>query len=125
MPRPKGAYPKTPSGGPAVVTKRDTKDAVKRGAAKRKEAGLPTRAPLDLGKQISHIAGKHNVLIEWTVTPLDPGEVAACACNCSWVCSCYAMPESHAEVVLDPAVIGTRVLRADNLDLGVLTKKRR
>ena len=125
MPRPKGAAQKTATGGQAIVTKQDTRGAIKRGVAKRKEAGLPTRAPLNLGKQISHIAGKHNVLIEWTVTPLDPGEVAACACNCSWVCSCYAMPESHLEVVLDPAVVGTQVLRADNLDLGVLTKKRR
>jgi hypothetical protein len=125
MPRPKGAAQKTTTGGQTIVNKKDTREAIKRGVAKRKEAGLPPRAPLELGKQISHIAGKHNVLIEWTVTPLDPGEVAACACNCSWVCSCYAMPESHAEVVLDPAVIGTQVLRADNLDLGVLTKKRR
>ena len=125
MPRPKSAAPKTATGGPALVTKRDTTNAIKRGVAKRKAAGLPTRAPLDLGKQISHIAGKHNVLIEWTVTPLDPGDVAACACNCSWVCSCYAMPASHGEVVLDPVAIGTQVLSADNLDLGALTKKRR
>lgn len=124
MPRAKAAASQPGKSLPAVVTKRDTKDAVKRGASKRKAAGLPTQAPLDLGRQISHIAGKHNVVIEWSVTPLDPSEVAACACNCSWVCSCYAMPESHAEVLLDPTTIGTRVLRGDNLDLGVLTKKR-
>jgi hypothetical protein len=124
MPRPKKNAASAPVSR-SLVTKRDTKAAIKRGVAKRREAGLPTRAPLDLGKRISHIAGKHNVLIEWTVTPLDPGEVAACACNCSWVCSCYAMPASHAEVVLDPDVIGNNVLRTDNLDLGVLTKKRR
>jgi hypothetical protein len=125
MPRPKAAAPKNATGNQAIVTKRDTKDAIKRGVAKRTAAGLPARAPLDLGKQISHIAGKHNVVIEWTVTPLDPGEVAACACNCSWVCSCYAMPESHLEVALDPAVVGRQILSTDNLNLGVITKKRR
>jgi hypothetical protein len=125
MPRPpKSKAQKGGTSGQKVATKPDTREAIRRGAAKRKEAGLQARAPLDLGKQISHIAGKHNVLIEWTVTPLDPGDVAACACNCSWVCSCYAMPESHREVVLDPSVIGNKVLQQDNLDLGVLFKKR-
>lgn len=69
------------------------------------------------------IAGKHNVVVEWTVKPLDRREVAACACVCSYVCSCYAMPQSHAEVVLDPAAIGRKVLQGDNLNLGALFEK--
>jgi hypothetical protein len=106
-----------------LVTKPATHDAIAAGVQKRKGAGLAADVPTELGKQIAHIAGKHNVVVEWTVKPLDRREVAACACVCSYVCTCYAMPESHAEVVLDPAVIGRRVLDGDNLDLGVLHKK--
>ena len=103
-----------------LVTKLATDDLIKKGSAKRKRRQLDPELPTELGKQISHIAGKHNVVIEWTVKPLDPGEVAACACHCSWACTCYAMPESHAEVVIDPAKIGRRILQRDNVDLGAL-----
>jgi hypothetical protein len=88
-----------------LVTKPATHDAIAAGVQKRKGAGLAADVPTEL------------------VKPLDRREVAACACVCSYVCTCYAMPESHAEVVLDPAVIGRRVLDGDNLDLGVLHKK--
>jgi hypothetical protein len=106
-----------------LVTKPATHDAIKAGVDKRTAAGLDAEMPTELGKQIAHIAGKHNVVVQWTVKPLDRREVAACACNCSYVCSCYAMPESHAEVVLDPAVIGRKVLEGDNLNLGALFEK--
>lgn len=106
-----------------LATKPATYDLVEVGAARRRENRLDPALPTDLGRQISHIAGKHNVVIEWTVKPLDPGEVAACACHCSWACTCYAMPESHAEVVLDPAKIGRKMLTADTLDLGALFQK--
>ena len=106
-----------------LVTKPATRDVIKAGVEKRQRAGLAPALPTALGKQIAHIAGKHNVVVEWTVKPLDRSEVAACACVCSYVCSCYAMPESHAEVVLDPGVIGRGVLDGDNLDLGALVKK--
>ena len=106
-----------------LVTKPDTSDAIKKGAAKRRRAGLDTDGPTSLGKELAHIAGKHGVLIEWTVKPIGPGEVAACACVCSYVCSCYAMPQSHSEVVIDPAVIGRQVLERDSLDLGGLFER--
>ncbi|NME81488.1 hypothetical protein [Rhodococcus sp. 105337] len=106
-----------------LVTKPDTNNIVESGVDKRSSAGLSPEMPTELGKQIAHLAGKHNVVVEWTVQPLDRREVAACACVCSYVCSCYALPESHAEVVLDPMVIGRRVLEGDNLDLGALFDK--
>ena len=106
-----------------LVTKPATYELVEQGAATRRRRELDPELPTALGKQISHIAGKHNVVIEWTVKPLDPGDVAACACHCSWACTCYAMPESHAEVVLDPGRIGRRILEADNVDLGALFQK--
>jgi hypothetical protein len=108
-----------------LVTKPNTRSLIKEGMAKRRDAKLPLKEPTALGKQIAHIAGKHNVAVEWTVKPLDPGDVAACACHCSWVCSCYAMPQSHLDVVLDPATVGRKMLQQDNLDLGHLFKQKK
>jgi len=120
--RKSGKSPRAAGGG--VVRKPSTKELITKGVARRKQAGLPPSLPTDLGKQIAHVAGKHNVVIEWAVRTLDHSEVAACACVCSYVCSCYAMPESHAAVVLDPVTVGRRVLEKDTLDLGVLTRKK-
>lgn len=107
-----------------LATKPATGVLIKSGATKRRSAGLPRKLPTDLGKEIGRIAGKHNVVIEWTVKPLGPSPVAACACVCSWVCTCYAMPGSHGKVRLNPSVIGRQILEKGNLDLGVLVKKK-
>ena len=108
-----------------MVTKPDTRELIRKGALKRREAGLNPKHPTDIGKQISHIAGKHNVVIEWTVRPLDHGEVAACACTCSHVCTCYAVPHSHSKVVLEPARLGQLILDGDNVNLGALFDKKK
>ena len=69
------------------------KRMAKLGKARREAHGIKaTTATRSVGERISKLAGASSMVVEWTLRPQDPSDIAgvACGCFCGCGCSCIA-----------------------------------
>jgi hypothetical protein len=71
----------------AGVRKRMATLGKARRAAHRVKATAATRS---VGARIAKLAGKSGMVVEWTLRPQDPSDIAGVGCFCGCGCSCIA-----------------------------------
>ena len=61
------------------------------GKARRAAHGIKrTEATRNVSERIARLAGTSSMVVEWTLRPQDPSDIAGVACFCMCGCSCIA-----------------------------------